>query len=189
MTDPEQGMTGTEPLPKPDEADRPPVPAPLPDFRAWQSALAGLLARLEHHRSGMTGRRLAADAGWLLDRAEAMVVAAEDLARETVFPAKLTPAVGEAVARAGVFVSKANKVRDGMKQGLFRSVLTALSRAAVPSAAPAVRSCLESAGEALNGYFTLFTEKYPSSLAARSWVDAASGFVADYKQLVRGLPE
>jgi hypothetical protein len=180
-------MTDTEPQPKPDEADR--TPAPALDFRAWQSALAGLLARLEHHRSGMTGRRLAADAGWLLDRAEAMVVAVEDLARETTFPPKLAPAEGEAVARAGLFVSKANKVRDGLKQGLFRSVLTALSRAAVPSAAPAVRSCLESAGEALNGYFTLFTEKYPSSLAARGWVDAASGFVADYRQLVRDLPE
>jgi hypothetical protein len=182
-------MTDTQPPPKPDEADATPPPAPLLDFRPWQSALAGLLARLEHHRAGMADRRLAADAGWLLDRAEAMVIAVEDLARETTFPPKLAPAEGEAVARAGVFVSKAHKVRDGLKQGLFRSVLTALSRAAVPSAAPAVRSCLESAGEALNGYFTLFTEKYPSSLAARGWVDAASGFVADYRQLVRDLPE
>jgi hypothetical protein len=182
-------MTDTEPQSKPDETDRTPPPAPLLDFRPWQSALAGLLARLEHDRSAMTGRRLAADAGWLLDRAEAMVVAVEDLARETTFPAKLTPAVGEAVARAGVFVSAAQEVREGLKRGLVRSVLTALSRAAVPSAAPAVRSCLESAGEALNGYFTLFTDRYPSSLAARGWVDAASGFLADYKQLVRGLPE
>lgn len=180
-------MTGAEPQPKPDETDRTPVP--VLDIRPWQSALAGLLARLEHLRSGMIGRRLAADAGWLLDRVEAMVVAVEDLARVTHFPAKLAPAAGEAVARAGMFVSSAHAVRDGLRKGLFRSVLTALSRASVPSAAPAVRNCLESAGEAINGYFTLFTEKYPSSLAARNWVDAASGFLADYKQLVRALPE
>jgi hypothetical protein len=180
-------MTGADPVPKPDETDRTPVPAL--DIRPWQSALAGLLARLEHLRSGIIGRRLAADAGWLLDRAEAMVAAVEDLARETTFPAKLAPAAGEAVARAGMFVSAAHQVRDGLKQGLFRSVLTALSRAAVPSAAPAVRACLDAAGEAIHGYFTLFTEKYPSSLAARNWVDAASGFLADYKQLVRALPE
>jgi hypothetical protein len=180
-------MTRAEPLSTPDEADR--TPPPMLDVRPWQSALAGLLARLEHHRAGMTGRRLATDAGWLLDRAEAMVIAVEDLARETTFPAKLTPAVGEAVARAGLFVSAAQEVREGLKQGLVRSVLTALSRAAVPSAAPAVRHCLEVAGEALNGYLTLFTDKYPSSLAARGWVDAASGFLADYKQLVRELPE
>ncbi|HVK19394.1 MAG TPA: hypothetical protein VM533_20840 [Fimbriiglobus sp.] len=181
-------MTEIEPQTTSDETDRTPPP-PYFDIRPWQSALAGLLARLEHHRAGMIGRRLAADAGLLLDRAEAMVVAVEDLARGTTFPAKLTPAVGEAVARAGMFVSAAQEVREELKQGLVRSVLTALSRAAVPSAAPAVRNCLESAGEALNGYFTLFTEKYPSSLAARGWVDAASGFVADYRQLVRDLPE
>ena len=85
--------------------------------------------------------------------------------------------------------SLAHSVRDGLKQGLFRSVLTALSRATVPSAAPAVRNCLELADETLNAYFTLFTEKYPSSLSARGWVDAASGFLADFKQLVRDLPE
>lgn len=180
-------MTRAEPRAILDEMDQ--TPAPVLDVRSWQSALAGLLARLEHHRTGMIGRRLAADAGWLLDRAEAMVIAAEELARETTFPQKLTLAVGEAVARAGLFISAAQEVREGLKQGLVRSVLTALSRATVPSAAPAVRNCLEAAGEALNGYLTLFTEKYPSSLAARGWVDAASGFLADYRQLIRDLPE
>ncbi len=182
-------MTATENPPRPDEPGRVPDPAPPLDTRPWQSALAGLLAKLEHYRAEMVGRRLGADAGWLLERAEAMVLAAEDLARESAFPAKLAVAEAEAVARAGLFVAAAHGIRDGLKRGLFRTVLTALSRAAVPSAAPAVRHALEAAGEALNGYFTLFTERYPSSLSARGWVDAASAFLADYRQLVRGLPE
>jgi hypothetical protein len=165
------------------------TPAPALDPRPWQSSLAGLLARMEHIRSEMAGRRLSADAGWLLDRAEAMVLAAEELARATAFPARLARAEADAVARTGVFISTAHGVRDGLKRGLFRSVLTALSRATIPSVAPAVRDCLETAGEALNGYFTLFTEKYPSSLAARGWVDAASAFLTDYRQLTRELPE
>jgi hypothetical protein len=186
-------MTATETPTRPDDSGRVPTQAPASasslDHRPWQSVLAGLLAKLEHHRAEMVGRRLGADAGWLLDRAEAMVTATDDVAREAAFSAKLAAAEAEAVAKAGLFVAAAHGVRDGLKRGLFRSVLTALSRAAVPSVAPAVRQSLDAAGEALNGYFTLFTEKYPSSLSARGWVDAASAFLADYRQLVRGLPE
>ncbi len=175
----------TPPDPPPPAAERTPPPEP----RGWTAALAGLLAKLEHHRSELAGRRLAADAAWLLDRAETMVMAAEDLAQKTEFPAKSAGREGAAIARAGLFVTAAWGVREGLRRGLFGSLLVALTGSGGRGGGPAVRSCLEAAGEALNGYFGLFTERYPSSLAARGWVDAATVFLTDYRQLVRELPE
>jgi hypothetical protein len=155
----------------------------------WQSNLIGLLARLEYLRTEMTGRRLTDDAGHLLDVAEMMVLAVEDLARRTPFPDDTAAAQAEAVGRAGAFFAAAAALKRPQAKGLFRSVLAAFKDDPKSVSGRAVRDCLTAAVEALHSYFSLFTERFPSSTTARGWVDAASSFLAELKQEVRSLPE
>lgn len=171
-------------LARPEDADGAPF-----DPRAWQSGLAGLLARLDHARSELAGHRLGADAGWLLDRAEEMIAAAETFAHGAALPARLANTEAEAVARAGKFLTTAHGVRETLHKGLFRSVLSTLTGTTGSGVAPAVRGALEAAAETLGSYFTLFTERFGSSIAARGWVEAATAFLMDFRELIRDLPE
>ena len=59
------------------------------EARAWLATLAGLLSKCEYYRSEINGRHLGSDAALVLNRAEMMVFAAEDLAKVTTFPDRL----------------------------------------------------------------------------------------------------
>jgi len=168
----------------PERLDAPPA---VPRSVEWPSSLIGLLGGLESLRTEFVGKRLVPDADALLSHAEAMVQAADDLARRTKFPDGLSDIQARAVSKAGAFFTMANGLKKEPTKSLVVSVINSISGA--DAANPdAVRECLLSAVEVLNGYFMLFTERYKSSGAARGWVDAASAFSTEFKQLVRDLP-
>ena len=168
----------------PDSPDA--LPA-APTSIEWPGSLIGLLGRLEAFRPAFDGKRLVPDAEALIGHAEAMVQAADDLARRTKFPDGLADIQARALSKAGAFFTAANALKKAPAKNLVASVLNSLSGTDGPTA-DAVRDCLLAAVDVLNGYFMLFTERYKSSASARGWVDAASAFQADFKQLVRDLP-
>ena len=165
-----------------------PTPAPPTDSRAWSIELVRLLSRLEHLRESCHGKRLIADSDWLVEQAESMVQATEELARRTTFAKGLTDTQSAALARAGAFFSLAAGLKKAPSRGLFSNVLSALTTTEARPSGP-VKECLAAAIEALNRYFALFTERFPTSASARRWVDAASAFLADLKQTVGELNE
>ncbi len=168
-----------------------PVPraaAAGPPARDWQTHLIELLSRLEHHRLQLVGTRLGADAEFILDKCEASVQLAEDLAAGTAFGDAHAAARMDAMAKAGGVFGAANDARRPGGRSLFKSMLSAFT-ADDPGHAPAVRAVVEASQDALSAYCSLFTSHYPTSLAARGWVDAASAFLADFKQTGRELAE
>jgi hypothetical protein len=131
---------------------------------------------------------LIADREWLIAQVEAMVQATEELARGTAFSKGLADPQSAALAKAGAFFTLSAGLKKAPSRGLFAGVLSALSAAeARPSGE--VKECLTAATEALNRYFALFTERFPTSSSARRWVDAASAFLADLKQTFGDLKE
>lgn len=168
-----------------------PVPRPAaasPPARDWQTHLIELLSRLEHHRLQLVGTRLGADADFILDKCEAAVQLAEDLAAATTFADTHTAARMDAMAKAGTVFGAANDARRPGGRSLFKSMLSAFA-SDDPGHAPAVRAVVEASQDALSTYCSLFTSHYPTSLAARGWVDAASAFLADFKQTAKELTE
>lgn len=158
------------------------------DARAWLATLAGLLSKCDYYRSEIAGRRLGGDAAQVLNRAELMVFAAEDLARATTFPSRLEGQQVDAVAKAGAFVSAAHAIDTGPSRGLLWSALSALTGGSSPSVVgPAVRDCLEAGADALESYFQLFGKRL-SVPTPSGWVDAADAFVADFRRMVKELP-
>jgi len=175
---------------------RPPAPespnraTPGATPHAWQFGLIALLAKLESLRLQLAGCRYATDADHLLDRVEAMVLLTEEFSRLHDFPDASMDAQMNALAKAGAFYATLNDTRRPAPAGrsLLKSMFAKVTAAdAVPGAA--VRECVTSGIEALHAHFSLFTEMYRSSLKARGWVDAASSFLADFKQMARALPE
>jgi hypothetical protein len=157
------------------------------EARAWLATLAGLLSKCEYYRSEINGRRLGSDAALVLNRAELMVFAAEDLARVTTFPDRLEEQQVDAIAKAGAFVSAAHAVETGPSRGRLWSALSTLTGGSRPAVVgPAVRDCLEVAADALEGYFHLFGRRL--SMPASGWVDAAEAFVADFRRMVKDMP-
>lgn len=156
--------------------------------RDWQTHLVELLARLEHHRLQLVGTRLGPDADAILDRCEALVQLAENLARKTPFAESASAAQMDAMAKAGAVYVFVNDARRPAGRGLFQSVLSRFA-ADDTTQGPHVREAVGLTVDALHAYCLLFTGRYPSSLAARGWVDAASAFLADFKQMRRDWPE
>ena len=93
-----------------------------------------------------------------------------------------------ALAKAGAFFTLSAGLKKAPSRGLFCGVLSAFS-AAESRPSGEVKECLTAATEALNRYFALFTERFPTSSSARRWVDAASAFLADIKQTFGDLKE
>lgn len=169
--------------PDPSEAPPPPAAASSTD---WPGRLIGLLGKLDSLRDGFVGRRLIPDSQALIAAAEEMVQAAEDLASKTQFTDAMAGAQTRAMSKAGAFFTAVSALKKPQTKSLVISVYQALTTDG-PSA-DAVRDCLLAALDVLNAYFSLFTEKYKSSAAARGWVDAASAFLTDFKQLVKDMP-
>lgn len=162
------------------------TPTP-PPVRPWQFHLIELLCRLESRRQQLVGLRLGADADAILDQCEAMAQLTEDVATRVQFSEKLGAAQLEAVAKAGELFGVCHEARRPAARSLIQSMLQALASGGDAAQAGAVGAALTMAIEALNAYFALFTAHYPSSLAARGWVDAASAFLADFRQTSRDL--
>ena len=178
------------PAPGSSVSDGPPAgprPAVRTGDREWQAHLIELLAKLEHHRLQLAGTRLGPDADYVLDKCETLVQLAEDLAKRTTFAEASAAAEMDAMAKTGAAYVCVNDARRPGSRSLFQSVLAKF--AADGTQTPAVREAVDRTVDALHAYCTLFTGRYPSSLAARGWVDAASAFLADLRQMQKDWPE
>lgn len=157
-------------------------PAPPPE--AWEPRVIELLARLDHLAGSLDGLRAGADAAAVLDRAEALVHAADDLAGRTPFPERLAGLQAEAVGAGGVFQTAALAAR-----GRLGGVWASLTGRRPAGLAAEVRAALLLAADALQAYFALFARAFPDAGAARGWVDAASTFLADARRRARDLAD
>jgi hypothetical protein len=173
---------GTPKPSSPPQAPPPPVPSD------WQPQLITMLAELEHLLTSLEGKRLSADAAFILPRVESMVHAAEELAGRTTFANNLMAEQTEAIARAGQYFMLAVELQKKPTSGL-KSFWASLTGNTPTTPAPAVREALVAAVDALNAYFALFTSRFGSSKAASGWVDAASTFLAEFRRLTRELPD
>ncbi len=165
-----------------------PRPAGRVAAREWQAHLVELLAKLEHHRLQLVGTRLGPNAHYVLDKCETLVQLAEDLAKRTTFAGASSAAEMDAMAKTGAAYVGINDARRSGGRGLLKSVLSKFG-ADDATQVPAVREAVGRTVDALHAYCTLFTGRYPSSLAARGWVDAASAFLADLRQMCKDWPE
>jgi hypothetical protein len=167
-----------------------PTAAPAATPHAWQFGLIGLLAELESLRLQFAGCRYSTDTDHLLDRIEAMVQLTEEFSRLYDFPDASVETQMTALAKAGTFYAVLNDTRHTRPatNSLFKNVIAKMS-SAEPVPGAAVRECLALGLETLHAHFSLFTEMYRSSIKARNWVDAASSFLADFKQMARAIPE
>ena len=157
---------------------------------AWQFGLIGLLAKLESLRLQFAGCRFSTDTDHLLDRIEAMVLLTEEFSRLHDFPDASMETQMTALAKAGTFYAALNDARHTgpVSRSLFKNMIAKMS-AAEPVPGATVRECVALGIETLHAHFSLFTEMYRSSIKARNWVDAASSFLADFKQMARAIPE
>lgn len=151
------------------------------DAHEWQLVLIGFLARLEAIRIDLESRRLNTDVALIIEAAESLVLSADDLQRQTVFADESHSAQGDAIGKAGEFYATVGTLRRNVLKGQYRTSVAARTMA--------LRECLTAAIDALHTYFILFTEHYPSSQAARGWVDAASTFLVELKTTVKNLKD
>lgn len=154
----------------------------------WTARLVGLLSHLDYHRRRLERYRITEDMSVIVQRGEAMVQITEEVARKVTFSAAQSEKVSAAIAKAGTFFTVASSLRRQPGKGLLTNVLNALAPVENPSP-EFIRDFLLTGCETLNCYFSLFTDRYSNKKVARLWVDAASAFIADYKQTVRQLQD
>lgn len=147
------------------------IDEPEPDL---EDELITLLGELEMLREGMVGARNARWTSQLLNLGEKLI----DLV--AAFTEKRCPFVvsrdrEEATARTSEFHTAVAKLRVEMAE----SSSTAKSELAT------VGQSLSMLVEAMTGYFAVFTNRFPTSRAARPWVEAAATFLAEFRQLCR----
>jgi hypothetical protein len=162
-------------------------PQPTTSSPGWVARLVSLLSRLEDRRARLPDK-VRGNAASILETVEQMVAECEVAASVEVFPAELNTLQAEALAKAGAFLMAVNDTRQPAPVGVFRSLWASVTRSD-DTAAPQVRACLLAATEAISAYFTLFTRTFPSSAAARTWVEAASTFLAEMNTQVKDLAD
>jgi hypothetical protein len=144
---------------------QPPTADPPDADDTYESDLITLLGRLEHRRELLVTARAADRPARALDLAEELMA---DVAE---FSARIAPIGGrrelvEATARGKEFA-------------------TALGQARAREPADAARRCYHALYEAVLAYFVVFTNRFPTSKAARGWVEVAAAFVVDLKKLAQ----
>lgn len=177
-------------VPGDDAEPAPAGPPPLVVSREWQFGLIALLSKLECLRVQLVASRFSSDAAAILDHMEAMVVVTEEFSKRHDFPDASLDTQMNALAKAGAFYAAMSDLRKPEpSRGLLHSLVSKVSAADARLPGPVVRECVNLGIDTLHAHFSLFTEMYRSSIKARSWVDAASAFLADFKQMVRAFPE
>jgi len=160
---------------------------PVVEARDWRLGLIEMLAKLESLRQQLSGSRIANDADHILDRIEAMVLVTEEFSKILDLPDSGMDTQMNSMAKAGEFYAALNDVRQKTSRSLLKSVISKFSTIDERAVAALVTACVNAGLETLNAYFSLFTEMYQSSLKARGWVDAASAFLADFRQQIRAM--
>lgn len=176
-----------DPETPPFDPEPPGRPSAAPDALQWQSTLLGLLGELEELRGRMERMRLLADAPRLLEFADAMVQACDTLSGRVAIASGSAATQMDALARSGAYYSAAARLRPLLSRGALGSFWSALKGQSGPSEAE-IREALMLAVQAVHQYFVLFTEQFTDPRATAGWVDAATAFGSDLKQVVRDMP-
>jgi hypothetical protein len=146
----------------------------LDDAGDYEDQLIGLMARLEHLREGLVAAIAARRAGQALTRCvELMTLVSEFANRHFPFAG---PEMRDALARAGEFQGALSALREPGK-----------GPADDPARLTLTRRCFTAMNEAALAYFVAFTSRFPTSRAARGWVEVAATFSADLKRTVRDV--
>jgi hypothetical protein len=144
--------------------DSPDEPELDPDF---EDELVALLGELEFLREGMVAARDAKKVPQSLSlAAEFMKQVAEFSDRNCAFTTNRE--IDEATRLAKDFRSGLAVLRE---KGQFE--------------AAAVRRCFAALQDAVANYFVVFTDRFPSSRAARRWVEVAATFLVELKHFTR----
>ena|SRR5262245_3544007 len=142
------------------------------DAGDYEDQLIGLMSRLEHLREGLVASIAARRVGQALTGSgELMSLVGEFANRHFPFAG---PEMRDALARAGEFQGALSALREpgkGPADDTIRLTLT--------------RRCFTAMNEAVLAYFVAFTSRFPTSRAARGWVEVAATFSADLKRTVR----
>jgi hypothetical protein len=144
------------------------------DAGDYEDQLIGLMSRLEHLREGVATALAARRLSQALSRSgELMSLVGEFANRQFPFAG---PEMRDALARAGEFQGALGALREPGKGPADETARLTLTR-----------RCFTAMNEAVLAYFVAFTSRFPTSRAARGWVEVAATFSADLKRTVRDL--
>jgi len=137
----------------------------------YEDQLIGLLARMDHVREGLASAVGSRRPGVAVSRAVELMNHLTTFAN-IHFPFA-GPEVREALARVTEFQGGVDLLREPSRPGEedARKLVT--------------RRCFNALCEGVLAYFTAFTNRFPTSRAARGWVEVAATFAADLKRSVR----
>jgi hypothetical protein len=146
----------------------------LDDTGDYEDQLLSLMGRLEHQREGLALAVAARRQVQSLTRAsEMMGYVSEFSGRHFPFAG---PEMRDAMSRAAEFRAALEPLREpGHNFG------DEAARQAV------IQRCFTALCDALFAYFFAFTNRFPTSRAARGWVEVAATFIADLKRTVRDI--
>ena len=93
----------------------------------------------------------------------------------------------EATRRAKDFSSGASQLREPVPlfTGMPPPGLSGRPDSSAPVDQMSVRRCFAALHDAMLNYFIVFTNRFPSSESARSWVDVAATFLVDLKLITQ----
>jgi hypothetical protein len=166
-------------MPGPGSPVRPQVPAPDLDDEAddapeaddtYEDDLFGLLAHLEHLREGMVGAKVPQVLAAAREIMDQVVTFAERYASASA----LMPGPDPAETKAADFGTVLKPLLEKLKAGPTVSL-------------PPTGPCYVALYDAVFAYFTQFTNRFPTSRAARGWVEVAATYVTDLKRTLRDL--
>ena len=142
------------------------------DSGDYEDQLIGLMARLEHQREGLAASVAARRQAQALSRSGEMIGLVSEFANRH-FPFA-GPEMRDALGRASEFQGALDALRESSKSTIEEVARVALSR-----------RCYSALTESMLAYFVAFTSRFPTSRAARGWVELAATFSADLKRTVR----
>lgn len=154
----------------------------------FEMALMTMLANLEYLRYRMETASQKQQASRVLLRAEELLGMIVKFSDENMVQDS-TMTLQEAVNTAARFYGNLVPVREQFK-GWMLSKIFGSSESNLPTLTTQTRQeqftrCLEALSDTVVNYFTAFTERFDSSLAARIWVESAAGFIADLNRVIR----
>jgi hypothetical protein len=162
-----------------------------PDFDdVYEDELIGLLCRLDDLRERMAAAQLASRPSQTLQLAQEMLEQVGAFA-EQKSPFAAGRDLEEAAARANDFSAAIAPLRGQFQGSGVRSLFTATARnGSDPTAVQTLaRRCFAALYKAVFAYFTIFTSRFSTSRAARSWVEVAAMFSVELRRLTQEIAE
>ena len=136
----------------------------------YEDDLFGLLAHLEHLREGMVGAK----------PSHVLALGSQIVEQVVAFGERYGP-IGPLLPGPDPTESRTAEFRAALKP-LWVQVKDGGSKAQ-----PAAGPCYVALYDAVFAYFTAFTNRFPTSRAARGWVEVAATYVTELKRTLRDL--